>query len=82
MSLALLGKEGADQALIFSGVQHYTRALNGLRTGFRSGSFPTLDQHQVDVNLITCLKCAMYELVANNNYYHQMQHLQGNSPEQ
>lgn len=62
MSLTLIGKEGENQALFFSGEQHYSRALNGLRTGFRSGSFDTLDQRQVDVNLITCLQCAMYEV--------------------
>ena len=62
VSLALLGKEGENKDLSFSGVQHYSKALNGLRAGFSNGSFATLDQHQVDVSLITCLWCSMYEV--------------------
>jgi hypothetical protein len=93
VSLALLGKEGENKDLSFSAVQHYSRALNGLCAGFSSGPFATLDQHQVDVSLITCLWCSMYEvgsscilcnsladvsqLLVNQNFLRQFQHLQG-----
>jgi len=93
LSLALLGKERESKDLSFSGVQHYSQALNGLRAGFSNGPFSALDQNQVDVSLITCLCCSMYEvsfsyifyngladvhqLLVNQNYLRQFQHLQG-----
>lgn len=62
MALSLVGQETNDSAVYTASVQHYSRALNGLRVGFGSGHVATLDQPEVDISLITCLCCSMYEV--------------------
>jgi hypothetical protein len=62
MALSLVGQEKHDNELYTASVQHYSRALNGLRAGFGSGPVVALDQPEVDISLITCLCCSMYEV--------------------
>ena len=61
MSLSIIGPERQQENLSMSGLQYYSKALNGLRTRLASGPL-NLNDHQVDVSLVTCLACGMYEV--------------------
>jgi hypothetical protein len=60
MSLTLVGGDRQDQDISISGLRYYLRALNRLRAAL--GFKVALDPHHVDISLVTCLVCAMYEV--------------------
>jgi hypothetical protein len=59
MSLTLVGRDRGDQELMTTSVRHYSRALRTLQTGLKQRSE---DQFQREINLITCIACATYEV--------------------
>jgi hypothetical protein len=61
MSFSLIGSERQQDDLSMSGLQHYSKALKGLRNKLVSGA-SELDDYQMDASLITCLACGMYEV--------------------
>jgi hypothetical protein len=62
MALTFAGAERQDPEICAAGLRHYSRALVGLRTGLERGP-RVLNEHQMDISLITCLACAMYEVI-------------------
>lgn len=61
MSLSLIGPERQHQDLSMAGLKRYSQALKALRKGLASGALD-LDDYQMDVSLVTCLACGMYEV--------------------
>ena len=59
MSLYVVGKENQQDYLSRSSLKHYSHALKGLRQGLSSG---TLEDRQLDISLVTCMACGMYEV--------------------
>jgi hypothetical protein len=60
MSFAVVEGERHDEDVSRAGLKHYTRALTALRVSLASGSL-TLGQNRLDISLVTCLSCGMYE---------------------
>jgi hypothetical protein len=61
MSLSIIGPERQLGKISMLGLQHYSKALNGPRKRFASGALD-IDDYQMDVSLMTCLACGMYEV--------------------
>ena len=61
MSLSLIALERPDENFSVASLKQYTSALRGLRSTLESG-ISGLSQHQIDISLITCLACGMYEV--------------------
>jgi len=61
MSLSLIGPERQHNDLSMDGLRHYAKALKGLRAKLAIGPLQ-LDDDQMDVSLMTCLACGMYEV--------------------
>jgi len=60
MALPFAGRERQDPEICATSLRHYSKAINGLRTGLKFGTL-ALDENQLDMSLVTCLACAMYE---------------------
>ncbi|KAL2070498.1 hypothetical protein VTL71DRAFT_13524 [Oculimacula yallundae] len=76
MALSLAAAEGEPAHMFTTGIKHYSQSLSRLRRSLVRGPL-ALDDHQADVGLVTCLTCAMYEMMANKSFVSFMQHLGG-----
>lgn len=76
MALTFAGKDRKNPDICTASLRHYSKALMGLRRGLAIGP-RALSENQVDMSLITCLACAMYEMTSNKSFTALVHHLQG-----
>ncbi|KAF4628392.1 hypothetical protein G7Y89_g9753 [Cudoniella acicularis] len=74
MSLTVLGREQRDQDFATASLRHYSKALRRLQVELGKGN---RGQSEKELNLITCLACASYEMIANQSVNSFTQHLRG-----
>ncbi|KUJ16286.1 uncharacterized protein LY89DRAFT_669816 [Mollisia scopiformis] len=76
MSLSLVSLEQHEAQLSTASLKQYSLAINGLRSSLAPGP-SGLSQHQIDVSLVKCLACGMYEMMTNKSLSALMRHLNG-----
>lgn len=74
VSLELVAEERGDRDISASGIHYYAKAISGLRVALEGNSDKQLC---TDIGLVTCLACAMYEVMANRSFSFVMHHLGG-----